>query len=302
MAGGHYDIRDERFRGLILGNARIDTLWSGGRWAEGPAYFAAGRYLVWSDIPNDRLLRWDETSGAVAVFEQPCRNQNGHAVDQLGRMIACEHRGRCVSRYEIDGSRTILADSYDGKRLNSPNDVVVKSDGSIWFTDPSYGIDSDYEGDAAPMEQDGRHVYRIDPSSGAVTRVVDDMKQPNGLAFSPDESMLFVADTGRTHFPDCQPKIRRYPLAPDGRSLGAGEDFIFCDTGLFDGFRLDTEGNIWASAGDGVHCYAPDGTLLGKILLDEVVANLCFGGPKRNRLFICATTTLRAIYVRARGA
>jgi gluconolactonase len=302
MAGGHYDIRDERFRGLIHGNARIDTLWSGGRWAEGPAYFAAGRYLVWSDIPNDRLLRWDETSGAVAVFEQPCRNQNGHTVDREGRMIACEHRGRCVSRYEIDGSRTILADSYDGKRLNSPNDVVVKSDGSIWFTDPSYGIDSDYEGDAAPMEQDGRHVYRIDPASGAVTRVVDDMKQPNGLAFSPDESMLFVADTGRTHFPDCQPKIRRYPLAPDGRSLGKGEDFILCDTGLFDGFRLDTEGNIWASAGDGVHCYAPDGTLLGKILLDEVVANLCFGGPKRNRLFICATTTLRAIYVRARGA
>lgn len=302
MAGEHYDIRDERFRSLIHGNAQIDTLWSGGRWAEGPAYFAAGRYLVWSDIPNDRLLRWDEASGAVAVFEQPCRNQNGHTVDQLGRMIACEHRGRCVSRYEIDGSRTILADSYAGKRLNSPNDVVVKSDGSIWFTDPSYGIDSDYEGDAAPMEQDGRHVYCIDPASGAITRVVDDMKQPNGLAFSPDESMLFVADTGRTHFPDCQPKIRRYPLKPDGRSLGRGEDFIVCDTGLFDGFRLDSEGNIWASAGDGVHCYAPDGTLLGKILLDEVVANLCFGGPKRNRLFICATTTLRAIYVGARGA
>ncbi|PJI42250.1 SMP-30/gluconolactonase/LRE family protein [Ferrovibrio sp.] len=302
MAGEHYDIRDERFRSLIHGNAQIDTLWSGGRWAEGPAYFAAGRYLVWSDIPNDRLLRWDEASGAVAVFEQPCRNQNGHTVDQLGRMIACEHRGRCVSRYEIDGSRTILADSYAGKRLNSPNDVVVKSDGSIWFTDPSYGIDSDYEGDAAPMEQDGRHVYCIDPASGAITRVVDDMKQPNGLAFSPDESMLFVADTGRTHFPDCQPKIRRYPLRADGRSLCQGEDFIVCDTGLFDGFRLDSEGNIWASAGDGVHCYAPDSTLLGKILLDEVVANLCFGGPKRNRLFICATTTLRAIYVRARGA
>lgn len=301
MAGEHYEIRDERFRRLIHGNARIDTLWSGGRWAEGPAYFAAGRYLIWSDIPNDRLLRWDEMSGAVAVFEQPCRNQNGHTIDQLGRMIACEHRGRCVSRYEIDGSRTILADSYGGKRLNSPNDVVVKSDGSIWFTDPSYGIDSNYEGDAAPMEQDGRHVYRIDPDSGVVTRVVDDMKQPNGLAFSPDESMLFVADTGRTHFPDCKPKIRRYPLAADGRSLGAGEDFIFCDTGLFDGFRLDSQGNIWASAGDGVHCYAPDGTLLGKILLDEVVANLCFGGPKRNRLFICATTTLRAIYVNARG-
>jgi gluconolactonase len=301
MPAEYYDIRDERFRRLIHVNARIDTLWSGGRWTEGPAYFAAGRYLIWSDIPNDRILRWDEMNGQVAVFEQPCRNQNGHTVDLQGRMIACEHRGRCVSRYEIDGTRTILADSYAGKRLNSPNDVVVKSDGSIWFTDPSYGIDSDYEGDAAPMEQDGRHVYRIDPA-GTVSRVIDDMKQPNGLAFSTDESVLFVADTGRTHFPGCKPKIRRYPLAADGRSLGEGQDFIVCDTGLFDGFRVDAHGNIWASAGDGVHCYAPDGTLLGKILLDEVVANVCFGGPKRNRLFICATTTLRAIYVNTLGA
>ncbi|WP_374466584.1 SMP-30/gluconolactonase/LRE family protein [Ferrovibrio sp.] len=301
MPAEYYDIRDERFRRLIHVNARIDTLWSGGRWTEGPAYFAAGRYLIWSDIPNDRILRWDEMNGQVAVFEQPCRNQNGHTVDLQGRMIACEHRGRCVSRYEIDGTRTILADSYAGKRLNSPNDVVVKSDGSIWFTDPSYGIDSDYEGDAAPMEQDGRHVYRIDPA-GTVSRVIDDMKQPNGLAFSTDESVLFVADTGRTHFPGCKPKIRRYPLAADGRSLGEGQDFIVCDTGLFDGFRVDAHGNIWSSAGDGVHCYAPDGTLLGKILLDEVVANVCFGGPKRNRLFICATTTLRAIYVNTRGA
>ncbi|WP_374301452.1 SMP-30/gluconolactonase/LRE family protein [Ferrovibrio sp.] len=301
MPAEYYDIRDERFRRLIHVNARIDTLWSGGRWTEGPAYFAAGRYLIWSDIPNDRILRWDEMNGQVAVFEQPCRNQNGHTVDLQGRMIACEHRGRCVSRYEIDGTRTILADSYAGKRLNSPNDVVVKSDGSIWFTDPSYGIDSDYEGDAAPMEQDGRHVYRIDPA-GTVSRVIDDMKQPNGLAFSTDESVLFVADTGRTHFPGCKPKIRRYPLAADGRSLGEGQDFIVCDTGLFDGFRVDAHGNIWSSAGDGVHCYAPDGTLLGKILLDEVVANVCFGGPKRNRLFICATTTLRAIYVNTLGA
>lgn len=300
MSREHYEIRDERFRRLIHANAGVDTLWSGGRWTEGPIYFAAGRYLIWSDIPNDRILRWDEMNGEVAVFEQPCRNQNGHTLDHEGRMIACEHRGRCVSRYDIDGTRTILADSYNGKRLNSPNDVVVKSDGSIWFTDPSYGIDSDYEGDAAPMEQDGRHVYRIDPS-GTVTRVIEDMKQPNGLAFSPDESELFVADTGRTHFPDCKPKIRRYPLRADGRAVGEGKDFIFCDHGLFDGFRLDTHGNIWTSAGDGVHCYGPDGILLGKILLDEVVANVCFGGPKRNRLFICATTTLRAIYVNARG-
>ena len=158
MTGELYDHRDDRFAKLIHRNARMDTLWTGGRWTEGPAYFAAGRYLIWSDIPNDRILRWDEMNGEVSTFEQPCRNHNGHTVDGQGRLVACEHRGRCVSRYEIDGSKTILADSFDGKPLNSPNDVVVKSDGSVWFTDPSYGIDSDYEGDAAPMEQDGRHV------------------------------------------------------------------------------------------------------------------------------------------------
>ncbi|HHZ09663.1 MAG TPA: SMP-30/gluconolactonase/LRE family protein [Rhizobiales bacterium] len=300
MAAIDYDIRDERFVKLIHGNANVEVLWRGGRWTEGPAYLPAGRYLVWSDIPNDRVLRWDENDGHVSVFEQPCRNQNGHAVDRQGRLIACEHRSRCVSRYEFDGTRTVLADSFGGRRLNSPNDVVVKSDGSIWFTDPSYGIDSDYEGDAAPMEQDGRHVYRIDPAGG-LTRVIDDMKQPNGLAFSPDEGFLYVADTGRTHFADCAPKIRRYAVAPDGRSLGAGADFVTCDAGLFDGFRADTAGRIWSSAGDGVHCFAPDGTLLGKILIDEAVSNVCFGGPKRNRLFITATTTLRSVYVNARG-
>ena len=300
MPGQHYEIHDDRFRKLIHSNANIDLLASGLRWAEGPAYLAAGRYLIWSDIPNDRILRWDEINGQVAVFEQPCRNHNGHSVDRQGRLIACEHRGRCISRYEHDGSRSILTDSYRGKRYNSPNDVVVKSDGSIWFTDPSYGIDSEYEGDAAAMEQDGRHVYRIDPD-GTVTRVVDDMKQPNGLAFSPDESILYIADTGKTHFPDCEPKIRIYPVSDDGRALGEGKDFVFSDAGLFDGFRIDTYGNIWSSAGDGVHCFSPDGTLLGKIRIDEVVANVCFGGPKRNRLFICATTTLRSIYVDAQG-
>lgn len=300
MPARDYEIHDPRFAGLIHENAGPETLWSGGRWTEGPAYFPAGRYLVWSDIPNDRIMRWDETDGSVSVFEQPCRNHNGHTVDLQGRMIACEHRGRCISRYEFDGSRTVLADRFEGKRLNSPNDAVVKSDGSIWFSDPSYGIDSDYEGDAAPMEQDGRHVYRIDPDGG-IARVIDDMRQPNGLAFSADESLLYVADTGKTHFPDCAPVIRRYPVAADGRSVGAGEDFVTCDAGLFDGFRLDTQGNVWSSAGDGVHCFAPDGALLGKIPLDEVVSNLCFGGPKRNRLFICATTSLRSVYVNARG-
>lgn len=296
----HYKIIDDRFKKLIHGVAHVDTLWTGGRWAEGPAYFAAGKYLVWSDIPNDRLMRWDEMNGAVSVFEQPCRNHNGHAVDHQGRLICCEHRGRAVSRYEVDGTRTVLADSFGGKRLNSPNDVVVKSDGSIWFTDPSYGIDTDYEGDAAPMEQDGRYVYRIDPD-GSITRVITDLKQPNGLAFSPDETILYVADTGITHFPDCAPKIRAYPVSADGKTVVNGTDFALSDAGLFDGFRVDTGGNIWTSAADGVHCFASDGTLLGKILIDEVVANVCFGGPKKNRLFICATTSLRAIYVNAQG-
>jgi len=301
MPGDFIETRDPRFSKLIHGNAGLEKLWTGGRWAEGPAYFPAGRYLIWSDIPNDRLLRWDETSGAVSVFEAPCRNQNGHTVDHQGRLIACEHRGRCVSRIEYDGSRTVLADSHDGKRLNSPNDVVVKSDGSIWFTDPTYGIDTEYEGDAAPSEIGASNVYRIDGDGGAVTVVVGDMSKPNGLAFSPDESLLYVADTGRTHDPECEPKIRAYPVAADGASVGPGTDFATCEVGLFDGFRVDTAGNLWSSAGDGVHCFAPDGTLIGKILIPEVVANVTFGGRKRNRLFICATTSLFSLYVNAHG-
>jgi gluconolactonase len=293
------EVLDDRFHRLLHGSARIDQLWTGGRWCEGPAYLPAGRYLIWSDIPNDRLMRWDETDGSVSVFEQPCRNQNGHTVDAQGRLVACEHRGRCVSRIEPDGSRTVLADRFEGRRLNSPNDVVVKSDGSIWFTDPSYGIDSDYEGDRAESEIGASNVYRIDPASGAVTLVVDDMVKPNGLAFSPDESLLYVADTGRSHRPDCEPVIRAYPVADD--HLHDGHDFATCDSGMFDGFRVDTAGNVWTSAGDGVHVFAPDGTLLGKILIPEMVANVEFGGPKRNRLFICATTSLYALYVNARG-
>lgn len=300
MPDNHYDIRDPEFSALIHQTAGIDILWRGGRWCEGPAYFAAGRYLVWSDIPNNRLMRWDEMNGAVSVLQEPALNQNGHTIDAQGRLISCEHQGRAVSRTEHDGTRKVLASHYENKRLNSPNDVIVKSDGSLWFTDPSYGIDSEYEGDAAPSEIGAQYVYRID-SDGSVTMVVDDLVQPNGLAFSVDESFLYIADTGQTHDPDCTPSIRTYPVNHNGRSLGAGSDFITCDVGMFDGFRLDMQGNIWTSAGDGVHCYSPGGKLLGKILIDEVVANICFGGPKRNRLFICATTTIRAVYVRAQG-
>lgn len=295
-----YQINDDSFSNLIHSNARLESLWTGGRWTEGPVYFAAGRYLLWSDIPNDRVMRWDETDGSASVFEQPCRHQNGHTTDPQGRLISCEHGGRAVSRIEHDGSRTVLADRFDGRKLNSPNDVVVKSDGSIWFSDPTYGIDSDYEGHAAPSEIGASQVYRIAPD-GTVSAVVSDLVQPNGLAFSPDETFLYVADTGRTHVADCTPKIRRYPVATGGASLGAGTNFVLSDSGLFDGFRVDVSGNIWSSAGDGVHCFSPDGDLLGKILVPEVVSNVCFFGPNRNRLAICATTSVYSIYVRTRG-
>jgi gluconolactonase len=297
-----FEVLDERFRKLALQNVHLDKLYTGCRWAEGPAYLAAGRYLVWSDIPNDRLLRYDETSGAVSVFLSPANNHNGHTVDRQGRLVSCEHRGRCVSRIEHDGSRRVLADRFEGKRLNSPNDVVVKSDDSIWFTDPTYGIDSDYEGDAAAQEIGASNVYRLDPATGAVTAVATDFVKPNGLAFSPDEKRLFVADTGATHVPNGPRHIRVADVSADGRSIGPAKLFATCAAGLFDGFRIDTNGNIWASTADGVHVYAPDGTLLGKVHVPEVVANVCFGGPKRNRLYITATTSLYAIYVNARGA
>ncbi|MDJ1156788.1 SMP-30/gluconolactonase/LRE family protein [Chelatococcus sp. SYSU_G07232] len=297
-----FELLDDRFSRLVFGNVHLEKLWTGSRWAEGPAYFAAGRYLVWSDIPNDRILRWDETDGSVSVFRAPAYNSNGHTMDREGRLVSCEHRGRCVSRTEHDGSRTVLVSHVDGKRLNSPNDVIVKSDGTIWFTDPTYGIDSDYEGDAAPSEIGASHVYRFDPATGTVAAVATDFVKPNGLAFSPDERHLYVADTGATHLPDGPRHIRRFTLSRDGMRLTGGEIFAVCSFGLFDGFRVDVHGNLWTSAGDGVHCYASDGTLLGKIRVPEVVANVCFGGPKRNRLFICATTSLYAVYLNTQGA
>jgi gluconolactonase len=301
MLTGAFEVIDKRFRRYAPANVHLEKLASGCRWAEGPAYFAAGRYLVWSDIPNDRIMRWDETDGSVSVFRSPSLNTNGHTVDREGRLVSCEHRGRCVSRTEHDGSRTVLASHHEGRRLNSPNDVVVKSDGSVWFSDPTYGIDGDYEGDAAPSEIGASRVYRIDPSSGAVTAVATDFVQPNGLAFSPDERLLYIADTGATHREGGPKHIRRFSVSSDGRTLGGGEVFAECTVGLFDGFRIDIDSNIWTSAGDGVHCYTPDGSLIGKILVPEVVANVCFGAAKRNRLFICATTSLYSVYVNTRG-
>ncbi len=293
---------DERFRRLTISSAQLERLWTGSRWAEGPAYFPAGRYLVWSDIPNDRMLRFDETDGSVSVFCHPCGYTNGHTVDREGRLVSCEHQGRCVSRTEHDGTRTVLVGRVGGARLNSPNDVVVKSDGSVWFSDPTYGIDSDYEGDAAPSEIGASHVYRWDPATGECAAVASDFEKPNGLAFSPDERVLYIGDTGATHRQGGPRHIRRFAVGDDGRSLSGGEVFATCDAGLFDGIRADVHGNLWAAAGDGVHCYAADGAPLGRIAVPEGVANICFGGPKRNRLFICATTSLYAIHLATRGA
>ena len=302
MLTDDFEVIDPRFSGLVFGNVHLEKLYSGCRWAEGPAWFAAGRYLVWSDIPNDRILRWDETDGSVSMFRQPAMNTNGNSVDREGRLVSCEHRGRCISRTGFEGRREVLADRYQGKRFNSPNDVVVKSDGSIWFTDPSYGIDSDYEGDAAASEIDARNVYRLDPDNGRATLVADDFVQPNGLAFSPDESLLYIVDTGLTHQAGGPHHVRCFTVADDGRSLGGGEVFSTCDAGLYDGLRVDARGHLWLSAGDGVHCHAPDGELLGKIRVPETVANLTFGGPKLNRLFICGTTSLYAVYLNTRAA
>lgn len=296
-----FEVLDKRFGRYAMWNVHKETLYKGCRWAEGPAYFPAGKYLVWSDIPNNRVMRYDETDGTVSVFEQPSRNQNGHTVDRQGRLIACEHQGRCVSRIEFDGSRTVLAAEYRGKRLNSPNDVVVKSDGTIWFTDPTYGIDGDYEGDRAESEIGGSYVYRFDPAAGSLDAVCTDFVKPNGLAFSPDESKLYIADTGVSHVEDGPRHIRVFDVGEDGQ-LSGGDVFATCTVGLFDGFRFDMDGNIWTSAGDGVHCLTPEGELIGKILTGETVANVEFGGIKRNRLYICATTTLQAVYLNTRGA
>ncbi|TDU88572.1 gluconolactonase [Kribbella voronezhensis] len=284
---------DKRFGEVARGDEYLECLYDGGRWLEGPVYSPAWRCLLFSDIPNDRVLRWDEVSGDVTVFRQPAGNSNGHTLDGQGRLISCEQGHRRVTRTEFDGSITVLASHLDGQQLNSPNDVVVKRDGSIWFTDPPYGITSNYEGRAAEQEIDGCHVYRISPD-GELTVVADDFVRPNGLAFSLDESQLYVVDTPERH-------IRRFDVKDDGR-LSGGEVFAPCEAGMFDGIRLDAVGRIWAAAHDGVHCFDPDGTLLGKVLFPDVVSNLCFGGPKRNRLFVTATTSVYSWLLTTDGA
>ena len=301
VEGTGIEMIDPSFKQCLIGHARVERLWTGARWSEGPAWFAAGRYLVWSDIPNNRMLRYDEADGNVSVFRHPSHNSNGHTVDREGRLVSCEHGARRVTRTELDGSVTVIADRFEGKRFNSPNDVVVRrSDGSIWFTDPPYGILIDYEGGRADSEIGACNVYRVDGDTGVITIASDSYVKPNGLAFSPDESILYIADTGRSHDPDGPAHIRRHTVDAGGK-LGGGEVLADCTEGLFDGFRVDSDGRIWTSARDGVHCLTPDGTLIGKVLIPETVSNVCFGGAKLNRLFICGTTSLYSYYLAVNG-
>jgi gluconolactonase len=299
-AAGEFEIWDDRFRDCVPLSARVEKLYEGTRWAEGPVYFADGDFVLWSDIPNDRMLRWVPGGGA-SVFRQPANYSNGNTRDRQGRLVTCEHGARRVTRTEHDGKITVLAERFQGKRLNSPNDVVVKSDDTIWFTDPPYGILSDYEGHAGEAEYGGCNVFRLDPRTGKLDVVADDFDKPNGIAFSPDESKLYVVDTGGTHAKDGHHHIRVFDVVA-GKRLAKGRVFAEVSPVFPDGLRLDTGGYVWTSAGDGVQCFSPEGTLLGKIRIPEVTSNLVFGGPKRNRLFITATTSLYSVYVTHNGA
>jgi gluconolactonase len=298
----HVEALDKRFKGSV-GTGGVERVASGLRWAEGPAYFAAGRYLLFSDAPNNRILRLDEDDNHLSVFRQPSMNANGNTVDREGRLVTCEHTGRRVVRTEHDGRLTVLADRYEGKRFNSPNDIVVASDGSIWFTDPDYGRSGWYEGLKGEREQPGNFVYRIDGRTGRVTKVLDDLDEPNGICFSPDEKTLYVIDSGA-------PKhIRAFDVDLERGRLSRSRVFVGgFSPGLTDGMRCDVDGNVWCSIGwgdpkeDGVRCYGPEGALLGKIHLPETCANLAFGGLLRNRLYMCASTSVYACYVNTRGA
>ena len=299
-----YIFFDNKFRRLVNKNARVLKLYDQCLWAEGPVYFPNADMLVWSDIPNNRQLRWvpdvSGPGGQVSVFRQPANNSNGNTRDYQGRQVTCEHGARRVTRTEYDGSITVLADNYQGKRLNSPNDVVVKSDGTVWFTDPPYGHVSSYEGFRGESELGGNFVFRFDPKDNSLTIVEDSFTNPNGLAFSPDEKYLFIADTGRSFDPEGPQHVRKFAVSEDNK-LSGGQVFCSTDVGATDGFRFDIFGNLWSSAGDGVHCFDPGGECLGKILVPEVVSNLAFGGPKRNRLFMTATTSLYAVYLLTDG-
>lgn len=294
-----FEIKDGRFAHYILGNASLEQLASGFRWTEGPVWFGDANYLLFQDLPSNRTMRWSEESGTT-VFRCPSDYANGQTRDRQGRLIACSHRGRCLYRTEYDGRVTTLVTHHKGKRLNSPNDVVVKSDGSIWFSDPLYGISNDYEGGRQASEQ-GPGLYRFDPERKEITLMAGDFEGPNGLAFSPDERRLYVSETGDQTEDNPRQYIRAFDVSPDGTQLSGGDIFYKIEPGYCDGLRLDEDGNLWSSAADGVHCIDPQGKLLGKVLIPNVVSNVTFGGLYKNRLFITASQHLYAIFLNRRG-
>lgn len=294
-----FDIREPLFAGYVLDNARLEVLAGGFAWLEGLVWIADAGCLLFQDLPRDRTLRWIEDAG-VSAYRQPSGFANGQTRDREGRLIACSHRERCLFRTELDGKVTRLVDSHGGRRLNSPNDVVVKSDGSIWFTDPLYGIQSDYEGGRQRSEQPPA-LYRFDPGSGEIRIAAGDFDGPNGLAFSPDERRLYVSETGDQTTANPRQYIRVFEV-DDGGTLRGGEVFHKIEPGYADGMKVDEDGNLWSSAADGVHCLSPEGRLLGKILVPYRVSNLAFGGRAKSRLFIAGSHTLYAIYLNRRGA
>ncbi len=282
-------------------NAAVERLATGFRWAEGPVWFGDGRYLLCSDIPNNRITRWDEQTGVLAVFRQPSSHANGNTRDRQGRLVTCEHQGRRVTRTEYDGALTVVLDRFNGKRLNSPNDVVVKSDNSIWFTDPPFGILGNYEGDRAAQELSA-NVYRVDGRNGAATVVADDVEGPNGLCFSPDETKIYIVESRAV-----PRRIRVFDVVDDGARLGGGRVFVSAGDGTPDGIRCDVDGNLWCGWGmsealNGVAVFAPDATMIGHIALPERCANICFGGRVRNRLFMAASRSIYSVYVNTEGA
>ncbi|MFC6790266.1 SMP-30/gluconolactonase/LRE family protein [Methylobacterium komagatae] len=294
-----YELIQPGFKKLVLPNAYLETLAEGFRWTEGPVWFGDRDELLFSDLPNNRVMRWSE-SGGLNVFRENSDFENGHTRDREGRLVSCSHRGRRIHRTELDGSITALVERYEGKRLNSPNDVVVKSDGTIWFSDPHYGIQTDYEGGKQEAELPA-NVYCFDPRDGSLIVVADDFQGPNGLCFSPDERRLYIVETGLQFATQPIQHIRVFDVRDDGQ-LANGRVFCTISPGNADGIRCDEEGHLWSSAGDGVHCLDPGGELLGKILVPSTVANFTFGGRNRSRLFLCATRSVYAIYTNVRGA
>ena len=290
-----FEIFESNFKLMINDNSQLMILYSGAEWSEGPVFIKNRNMVVWSDIPNDRMLSWTPKAG-VEIFRSPSGYSNGNFLDLQGQLLTCEHGNRRISRTNNNGEVVTIVDNFNGKKLNSPNDLVVKSDGSIWFTDPPYGILSDKEGHKSDSELEGNFVFRYDPIVDKLTLISDDFDKPNGIAFSPDEKLLYIADSGN-------PKnIRVFNVSEDGESINKGRVFAEISPGVPDGFRVDTDGNVFTSASDGIQVFTPSGVMLGKILVPERTANCAFGGKNRETLFITASTSLYSIAMNAKGA